>query len=75
MTTSAVLALEDGSVFKGISVGAAGQTVGEVIESKAPGLKAGDHVLTSIGWQTHGVARGVEVTQVDGSKVLSLIHI
>jgi carbamoyl-phosphate synthase small subunit len=31
LTTSAVLALEDGSVFKGISVGAAGQTVGEVV--------------------------------------------
>ena len=35
MTTSAVLALEDGSVFKGISVGAAGQTVGEVVFNTA----------------------------------------
>lgn len=54
-----------------VAIGAVmvGQTVGEVIESKAPGLKAGDHVLTSMGWQTHGVARGAEVTKVDGSKV------
>ncbi len=54
-----------------VAIGAVmvGQTVGEVIESKAPGLKAGDHVLTSLGWQTHGVARGAEVTKVDGSKV------
>lgn len=54
-----------------VAIGAVmvGQTVGEVVESKAPGLKAGDHVLTSLGWQTHGVARGAEVTKVDGSKV------
>ncbi len=54
-----------------VAIGAVmvGQTVGEVIESNAPGLKAGDHVLTSLGWQTHGVARGAEVTKVDGSKV------
>jgi hypothetical protein len=35
LTTSAVLALEDGSVFKGISVGASGQTVGEVVFNTA----------------------------------------
>jgi len=35
LTTSAVLALEDGSVFKGISVGAAGRTVGEVVFNTA----------------------------------------
>src|SRR6185436_8022871 len=46
-----------------------GQTVGEVVESRYPGLKAGDHVLTSLGWQTHGAVRGAEVTKVDGSMV------
>lgn len=35
MTTPAVLALEDGSVFRGVSVGAAGQTVGEVVFNTA----------------------------------------
>ena len=35
LTTPAVLALEDGSVFRGISVGAAGQTVGEVVFNTA----------------------------------------
>ena len=54
-----------------VAIGAVmvGQTVGEVVESKAPGLKAGDHVLTQLGWQTHGVARGSEVSKVDASKV------
>src|SRR4051812_42908964 len=42
-----------------------GQTVGEVVESKSPGFKAGEHVLTSLGWQTHGVAKAGEVTKVD----------
>jgi NADPH-dependent curcumin reductase CurA len=41
-----------------------GQTVGEVVESKHPGFKPGDHVLTSLGWQTHGVAKGGELTKV-----------
>ncbi len=41
-----------------------GQTVGEVVESKFAGLKPGDNVLTSLGWQTHGVARGAELTKV-----------
>ena len=54
-----------------VAIGAVmvGQTVGEVVESKHPGFKPGDHVLTSLGWQTHGVARGGEVSKVDGSKV------
>ncbi len=54
-----------------VAIGAVmvGQAVGEVVESKFPGLKAGDHVLTSLGWQTHGVLRGAEATKVDGSRV------
>ncbi len=34
-TTPAVLALEDGSVFRGISVGARGNTTGEVVFNTA----------------------------------------
>ena len=41
-----------------------GQTVGEVVESKHPGFTPGDNVLTSLGWQTHGVAKGGELTKV-----------
>tara|TARA_B110000503_G_scaffold15399_1_gene21613 strand:- start:32 stop:1162 length:1131 start_codon:yes stop_codon:yes gene_type:complete len=31
LTTSAILALEDGSIFKGLAIGATGQSVGEVV--------------------------------------------
>ena len=31
LSTPAILALEDGSIFKGISIGAEGQSVGEVV--------------------------------------------
>ena len=33
-----------------------GQTVGEVVESKDPNFKAGDKVLTPLGWQLYGIA-------------------
>ena len=40
MTTPAVLALADGTIFKGISVGAEGQTIGEVVFNTAmPGYQ------------------------------------
>ena len=35
MTTPAVLALEDGTVFRGVSVGAAGTATGEVVFNTA----------------------------------------
>ena len=35
MTTPAILALEDGTVFHGTSIGAAGQTIGEVVFNTA----------------------------------------
>ena len=35
MTTPAILALEDGTVFSGTSIGAAGQTIGEVVFNTA----------------------------------------
>jgi NADPH-dependent curcumin reductase CurA len=46
-----------------------GQTVGEVVESRHPGFRKGDKVLTPLGWQLYGVARGKELTLVDGSRV------
>ena len=42
-----------------------GQTVGEVLESRDARFKAGDTVLTSLGWQLYGVAKGGELTKVD----------
>jgi NADPH-dependent curcumin reductase len=53
------------SYVKGVELGEVmvGQTVGEVIESRNPQLKAGDKVLTQLGWQLYGVAR--EVTKLD----------
>jgi NADPH-dependent curcumin reductase CurA len=42
-----------------------GQTVGEVIESQDPRFKPGDKVLTQLGWQLYGVAKGSELTPID----------
>ena len=46
------------SYVKGVDIGEVmvGQTVGEVVESKDPKLRPGDHVLTQLGWQLYGVA-------------------
>ena len=46
-----------------------GQTVGEVVDSKHPGFKRGDRVLTQLGWQSHGVAKGKELRVVDTKRV------
>ena len=46
----------------GVMVGA---TIGEVVESKAPGLEPGDVVLAHSGWQRYGVARGDTVHKLD----------
>jgi NADPH-dependent curcumin reductase CurA len=45
-----------------------GQTTGTVIESNEPSLKTGDTVLTSLGWQTHGVAAARELTRIDTAR-------
>ena len=42
-----------------------GQTVGEVVESHYPHFKPGDKVLTNLGWQLYGVAKGSELTPID----------
>lgn len=46
-----------------------GQTVGEVVESRHAGFHKGDKVLTALGWQLYGVAKGKELTLVDASRV------
>jgi NADPH-dependent curcumin reductase CurA len=42
-----------------------GATVGEVLESRHPGLAPGDVVLGYDGWQSHAVARGAAVRKLD----------
>jgi hypothetical protein len=42
-----------------------GQTVGEVVESGDPKFKAGDKVLTALGWQLYGIASAKELTRID----------
>ena len=53
------------SYVKGVDIGEVmvGQTVGEVVESRNPALKAGDKVLTQLGWQLYGVTR--EASKLD----------
>jgi len=46
-----------------------GQTVGEVVDSRNPRLSVGDKVLTQLGWQSHGIANGADVTKVDARHV------
>jgi hypothetical protein len=58
------------SYVKGVDIGEVmvGQTVGEVLESKNEKLKRGDHVLTQLGWQLYGKARGEELNKIDASR-------
>jgi hypothetical protein len=42
-----------------------GATVGEVLESRHPGLATGDIVLGYTGWQSHAVAPGAAVRRLD----------
>ena len=46
-----------------------GQTVGEVVASKDPRFAPGDTVLTSLGWQQWGVAKGAALEAVDATGV------
>jgi NADPH-dependent curcumin reductase len=46
-----------------------GQTVGEVVESHDPNFKAGDKVLTPLGWQLYGIASGKELAKIDAKRV------
>jgi NADPH-dependent curcumin reductase CurA len=53
------------SYVKGVDIGEVmvGQTVGEVIASRHPTLKAGDKVLTQLGWQLYGTTP--DATRID----------
>jgi hypothetical protein len=55
------------SYAKGVDPGElmVGGTVGEVVESKHAGFKAGDFVQGYDGWQTHGVSKGAGVRKLD----------
>ena len=57
------------SYAKGVEIGEVmvGQTVGEVVDSKNPAFKKGDHVLTQLGWQLYGATK--EAFKVDGTRV------
>ncbi|HET9577648.1 MAG TPA: NADP-dependent oxidoreductase [Usitatibacter sp.] len=59
------------SYVKGVEVGEVmvGQTVGEVVDSRHPGFHNGDRVLASLGWQSHGVAKGKDLRIIDASRV------
>jgi len=45
-----------------------GQTVGEVVESHDATFKAGDKVLTPLGWQLYGIASATELTKIDAKR-------
>ena len=59
---------EQKSYVKGVDIGEVmvGQTAGEVVESKNPAFKKGDHVLTQLGWQLYGVTR--DANKVDAAR-------
>ena len=46
-----------------------GQTVGEVVESHDGNFKAGDKVLTPLGWQLYGIASAKDLTKIDVTRV------
>jgi NADPH-dependent curcumin reductase len=59
---------EQKSYVKGVDIGEVmvGQTAGEVVESKHPGFKPGDKVLTQTGWQLYAATK--EAMKVDASR-------
>jgi hypothetical protein len=60
------------SYAKGVEIGdvITGETAGEVLESKHPGFKPGDKVITGqrMGWQLYGSQPGDTLTAVDASR-------
>jgi NADPH-dependent curcumin reductase len=52
-----------------------GQTVGEVLESRDPRFKPGDKVLTHLGWQLFGVAKGSELTPIDTGRAAASCYL
>ena len=52
-----------------------GQTVGEVLESRDARFEPGDRVLTPLGWQSHGVARGDDLVTIDAQRAPSSYYL
>ena len=52
-----------------------GGTVGEVVESKHPGYRAGDFVNGPLGWQEYAVTDGAGVRKVDGARAPLSYHL
>ncbi len=52
-----------------------GQTVGEVVESRAAGFAAGDKVVTSLGWQRYGAAPAAALRKVDEAAAPLTCHL
>jgi NADPH-dependent curcumin reductase len=52
-----------------------GGTVGEVVESRHPGFKAGEFVNGALGWQEYAVTDGAGVRKVDGAKAPLSYHL
>ena len=48
-----------------------GETVGEVVESRYPGLEKGDRVAGYLGWQTYGVEKGDALKKLN-TRIVSL---
>ena len=77
MTTPAVLALEDGTVFHGVSVGVAGTTTGEVVFNTA--MTGYQEILTDPSYSRQIVTLtyphignyGVNAEDVEASKVFA----
>lgn len=46
-----------------------GGTVGEVLESRHPGFKAGDKVVGRLGWQEYALSDGAGLDKVDDSRI------
>jgi len=44
-----------------------GQTVGEVVESRAAGFAPGDKVVTSLGWQLYGASPAAALRRITGT--------
>jgi NADPH-dependent curcumin reductase CurA len=58
---SGVLVLASGEVISGFGLGAVGEAVGEVVESRSNLYKVGDTVIGMMGWQTHAVMHETRV--------------
>ena len=79
MSQPAVLALEDGTIFRGLSIGASGTTVGEVVFNTA--MTGYQEILTDPSYSrqivtlTYPHIGNTGVTREDEESTLSLIHI